>query len=69
MCEYFSIQSAQRYAGGYNVPLHSCALTFEQVIVRVFEKALDVEGDEALSAQRVSVQMRRQSERHLQHWY
>lgn len=42
--------------------------TFEQVVAAILQHTLDVEGYEELGSQRVSVQMRGQSERKLQHW-
>lgn len=42
--------------------------TFKQVVTAILQHTLDVEGYEELGSQRVSVQMRGQSERKLQHW-
>lgn len=51
------------------ISVEVCVFTLKQVVVGVFEEALDVEGDEELSTQWISVQIRGQSERHLQHRY
>lgn len=41
--------------------------TFKQVIVAVFQQTVNVQRDEELGSQGVSIQVRRQSEGHLQH--